>query len=569
MTRRARGLRVRVGYSSSRSNTTAGIGPIPLDKGTPVAFPNTPRLLAAALLLGASLSVAALRAQSAPEARTANGRVHGLTLASGIARFAAVPFAAPPVGPLRWKPPQPAANWTGVRQATRFADQCMQGRPFSDMVFRNAGTSEDCLYLNVWTSSASTAQHMPVLVYFYGGGFIAGDGSEPRYDGEAIARRGVVVVTLSYRLGIFGFFTHPELASESAKHASGNYGLMDQTAALRWVKANIAAFGGDPARVTIAGESAGSFSVCAQMASPWAQGLFSGAIGESGAFLGATLAARPATQTQQDGVAFGTKLGAPSLAQLRALSAFELLDASNREGVPRFGAGIDGDFLPEAPAVIYAQGKQAHVPLLAGWNSEEARGQYLVPNPTSADLDAALQKTFGTRAAAARAAYGGSTAMEIAQTATDIASDQFIGYGTWKWLEEQSRVSPVYRYYFTKARPALTTAAKASSGPASPWDAIPHGAPHSTEIEYALGNLPGNPVYAWTADDQKASATTMEYFVNFIKTGNPNGAGVPSWPMGKPDASGKVMRMRLDAESHAEDEPRARYLFLQGAGGSR
>jgi para-nitrobenzyl esterase len=410
---------------------------------------------------------------------------------------------------------------------------------------------------------------MPVLVYFYGGGFVAGDGSEPRYDGDAMAQRGIVVVTLSYRLGIFGLFAHPELAKESAKHASGNYGLMDQTAALRWVKANIAAFGGDASRVTIAGESAGSFSVSAQVASPTAAGLFTGAIGESGAVLGAGRSGRPAAQAQQDGITFGAAIGATTLAQLRARSAFELLDASGRADVPKFDFSIDGDFFPDAPTVIYAQGKQAHVPLLAGWTSEELRGLYLVPDLTSSGLDAALQKTFGAHAAEARAVYGGSTPAEIAQSATDITSDQFIAYGTWRWLEEQSRVAPVYRYFFSKARPALAKPAPASTAPARPWDAIPLGAPHSTEIEYALGNLSGNPVYAWSADDRTVSATTMTYFVNFIKTGNPNGAGVPVWPTGKADASGKVMRMRLDVQSGVEAEPRARYLFLQGVGANR
>ncbi len=536
-----------------------------------MAFLTLPRsLVTAALCAGATFT--ALQAQAVPQAITTNGRVQGLALASGIARFAGIPFAAPPVGPLRWRPPQPAVSWSGVRQAVRFADQCMQTRPFSDMVFRNEGTSEDCLYLNVWTASPTTSQRMPVLVYIYGGGFIAGDGSEPRYDGAAIARRGVVVVTLSHRLGIFGFFSHPELATESAKHASGNYGLMDQTAALRWVRTNITAFGGDPRRVTIAGESAGSFSVSAQMASPTAQGLFAGAIGESGALLGATLSAKPAALTEKDGETLAAAIGAPSLARLRALSAHELLAASGRDGVPRFGANIDGDFLPESPNTIYAQGTQAHVPLLAGWNSEEFTGRYLVPTLTPASLDSALQKTFGTRAAEARTVYSGATAAEIAQTATDLASDQWIAYGTWKWLEEQSRVAPVYRYYFTKGRPPLTTPEKPTAGASSvpsPWDAIPHGAPHSTEIEYALGNLAGNPVYAWTADDLKVSATTMAYFVNFIKTGNPNGAGAPAWPMGKPDASGNVQRMRLGVESAAEAEPRARYLFLQGKTGNR
>ncbi len=520
------------------------------------------------LLLSAT-AAALLTAQPAPSARTTTGRVQGLTLAGGIARFAGIPFATPPVGPLRWKPPQPAASWSGVRPAVQFADQCMQGRPFSDMVFRNSGTSEDCLYLNVWTSTAAATAHMPVLVYFYGGGFVAGDGSEPRYDGAAMARRGIVVVTLSYRLGIFGLLAHPELATESAKHASGNYGLMDQTAALRWVKANITAFGGDPSKVTIAGESAGSFSVSAQMASPTAAGLFARAIGESGAVLGERRSAVPLAQMAEAGVKFGAMIGAASLAQLRARSAFELLDASNRADSPRFDFVIDGDFLPESPAVIYAQGRQAHVPLLAGWNSEEGRGQFLVPDLTSSGLDAALTRAFGAQAAAARAVYGGTTPTEIAQSATDMASDQFIAYGTWKWIEEQSRVAPVYRYYFTKARPALAKPAAARTASASPWDAIPFGAPHSTEIEYALGNLPGNPVYAWTADDQTVSATTMTYFVNFITTGTPNGVGLPAWPVGKADARGMAMRMRLDVESKAEAEPRARYLFLQTVGAHR
>ncbi|HEX4683846.1 MAG TPA: carboxylesterase family protein, partial [Gemmatimonadaceae bacterium] len=221
------------------------------------------------ILLALSFAPVLAAAQASAQIRTANGVVAGITAPSGIREFRGVPFAAPPVRELRWQPPQPVRDWTGVRPADRFADQCMQARVFSDMVFRNAGTSEDCLYLNVWAPAASGANasaRLPVLVYFFGGGFVAGDGSEPRYDGESLARRGIVVVTTSYRLGIFGFFAHPELTRESAHHASGNYGLMDQAAALRWVHDNIAAFGGDPSHVTIAGESAGSMSVSALMA---------------------------------------------------------------------------------------------------------------------------------------------------------------------------------------------------------------------------------------------------------------------------------------------------------------
>ena len=524
------------------------------------------RQLLSGVLLAAAL---AGNARSQSKVRTANGTVQGVVLGTGIALFKGIPFAAPPIGDRRWKPPRPAANWQGVRAATRFGPQCMQARVFADMVFRNEGTSEDCLYLTVWTPKPAAGERLPVLVYVYGGGFTAGDGSEPRYDGENLARRGLVVVTMSYRLGIFGFFSHPELSAESPEHASGNYGLMDQVAALRWVKTNIAVFGGDPDRVTIAGESAGSFSVCALMASPMAKGLFAGAIGESGALFGATLRTAPLSATEQSGVTFAKAIGAPSLAQLRTLSAHELLAASGRAGLPRFNPNVDGSFLSEAPAAIYAAGKQAHVPLLAGWNSEESPGRAVVANPTSEDFAASLSRIFGARATEALAVYPGSTPQEIARAATDLASDQFIAYGTWKWLEEQARTGqPVYRYYFSRPRPPLSEPVSAPAGagsaaPANPWTAFPRGAPHSTEIEYALGNLPRNPVYAWTADDQKVSAMMMDYFVNFVKTGNPNGARLPTWPQGKPDASGQVTRMRIDVDARTELEPRERYLFLQ------
>ena len=207
---------------------------------------------------------------------------------------------------------------------------------------------------------------MPVLFYIYGGGFMAGDGSEPRDDGESMAKRGIVVVTLSHRLGIFGFFSHPELTAESPQHASGNYALMDQTAALRWVKSNIASFGGDPRRVTIAGESAGSFSVSAQMASPLAKALFAGAIGESGALFSTTIATPTRSETERHGTKFGDAIAAHSLAALRALSATELLEASGRQGLLRFGPNVDGWFLPDIPSAIFAAAKQASVPLSRG-----------------------------------------------------------------------------------------------------------------------------------------------------------------------------------------------------------
>src|ERR1700761_8175243 len=229
-----------------------------------------------------------------PEVSISNGKLEGtFNQSTGIRSFKGIPYAQPPVGNLRWKEPQPPANWTGVLKANHFSHMPMQKRIYSDMIFRADTMSEDCLYLNVWTPAKSANEKLPVLVYFYGGGFVGGDGSESRYDGESMAQKGIVTLTINYRLGIFGFFSHPELTAESAHHASGHYGLLDQTAALKWVQANIEAFGGDPKRVTIAGESAGSIAVCAQMVSPLSKDLFAGAIGESGAMIKPTMPAIP------------------------------------------------------------------------------------------------------------------------------------------------------------------------------------------------------------------------------------------------------------------------------------
>ncbi len=260
------------------------------------------------------------------QVKTAHGILEG-TYDSGIRIFRGVPFAQPPVGELRWKAPQPVQRWEGVKKADTFGPRAMQRPIFSDMNFRSDGVSEDCLYLNVWTPANSADERLPVLVYFYGGGFIAGDGSEYRYDGESMARRGIVALTVNYRLNVFGFFAHPELTKESPNQASGNYGLLDQAAALQWVHENIAAFGGDPDKVTIAGESAGSFSVSAQMASPLSKDLIAGAIGESGSLLGSSRTTTLA-EAEQAGVQFAKMIDAPSLAALRSLPADSLLKAT-------------------------------------------------------------------------------------------------------------------------------------------------------------------------------------------------------------------------------------------------
>jgi para-nitrobenzyl esterase len=476
-----------------------------------------------------------------------NGTIQGTTEASGIRAYRGIPFAAPPVGDLRWKPPQPVKDWSGVRPADKFGPQCMQRRVFSDMVFRASGTSEDCLYLNVWTPAKSNDDRLPVLVYFFGGGYVAGDGSEPRYDGEAMARKGIVALTVNYRLNVFGFFAHSELTSESPQHASGNYGLLDSAAALRWVQDNIAAFGGDPRKVTIAGESAGSISVSALMASPLSKGLIAGAIGESGAMIEPTLPPVPLAEGEKNGLAFATGIEAPSLAALRALPAEKLLEATARQGIPRFAPTVDGYFLPKLPAEIFAAGEQADVPLLAGWNSEETPARAILgsSDPTPESYANAIKKLYGDRADQALKVYAGSTNDEVQESATALASDRFIGYSTWKWtdLHGKTRGKPVFRYLYSRPRPGA------------------RGASHSAEIEYAMGNLATNKVFAWTPDDYKVSETMQGYFANFVKTGDPNGSGLPGWPAA--NRGGDVQVMHIDVNTRAQPETvRDRYLFL-------
>jgi para-nitrobenzyl esterase len=509
--------------------------------------------------------------------QTDNGIVEGVTSPdSEIRIFRGIPFAAPPVGDLRWKPPQPVADWEGVRRADQFGPRPMQRPVFGDMNFRSNGMSEDCLYLNVWAPAKSDRERLPVLVYFYGGGNMAGDGSEPRYDGESMARRGIVALTVNYRLNVFGFLAHPELTAESPHHASGNYGYLDQTAALRWVQRNIAAFGGDPDRITIAGESAGSISVCAQMVSPLAKGLFARAIGESGALIHPTLPPVPLAGAEQAGLRFAASAGAASLAELRAMPASQLLALTGRPGGPLSTATVDGYFLPKLPVELLAAGEQAHVPLLAGWNSEEMNYRMLVGNdrPTPPKFAEVVGKLYGDRADEALRLYPASNEEEAAQSATDLAGDRFIAYSTWKWcdLHGETGGAPVYRYLYTHPRPPMNpemgdVVPGLAGGvvDASHEDAVvlppARGAVHSAEIEYAMGNLATNKVYAWTADDHAVSEIMQSYFANFIVSGDPNGAGLPAWPAANRNPSIPVMH--LDADPHAEpDQYRARYLFL-------
>ena len=498
---------------------------------------------------------------AAPRVVTQSGPVEGAT-ESDLRTFKGIPYAAPPVGKLRWQPPQPVEKWTTPRSATAFGNQCMQRRMFGDMVFRASGNDEDCLYLNVWTPAKSASERLPVLVYFYGGGFTAGDGSEPRYDGATMARKGIVALTVNYRLGVFGFMAHPELTAESPKHASGNYGLLDQAAALAWVRDNVAAFGGDPRKVTIAGESAGSISVSALMASPLSRTLIAGAIGESGAAIKPTFDPVPQAEAEKTGTAFQSIAGAASLADLRALPAQAVLDATAKQGAPRFPITIDGYFLPKSVADIFAAGEQAHVPLLAGWNSQESGAAGVLGRGADPTLDTyrkGLQTRFGEQADEALKAYPAATPEDVTQAATAVAGDLFIAFSTWKWIDLHARTGgkPTYRYYYSRPRPAMNPG-KGPNGQTAP---AARGAAHSAEIEYAMGNLATNEVYAWTPDDHKVSETMQAYFANFVKTGNPNGGKLPQWPA---ITGGKdVQVMHLDVESRAEpDTTRERYQFL-------
>jgi para-nitrobenzyl esterase len=489
-----------------------------------------------------------------------NGVVEGtLNSATGIRSYKGIPFAAPPVGPLRWKAPQPAIDWDGVRSAAQFGPRCMQQPVFNDMVFRSNGMSEDCLYLNVWTPARSGKERLPVLVYFFGGGYLAGDGSEPRYDGESMAREGIVALTVNYRLNVFGFLAHPELTKESANHSSGNYALLDHVAALRWVRENIAAFGGDPSKVTIAGESAGSISVSALMASPLSKDLIAGAIGESGAMIKPTLPPAPLAEAEQQGQKFAESALAPTISALRAMSADDLLKAGGGRGT-RFAATIDGWVLPRSPADAFETGRQARVPLLVGSNSAESSWRTILGSEpvTVENYKAALRRIHNDRVDEALKVYPASTVEEVYRSATELASDQFIAYSTWKWFDRHSRTSgkPVYYYFYAHPRPAR------AGGPGPGTAGPPAGAAHSAEIEYAMGNLATNTVYAWTKTDEHVSAMMRSYFANFIKTGDPNGKGLPQWPAAR--SGDAVQRMTIDANSRVEtDTRRARYLFLE------
>ena len=476
---------------------------------------------------------------------------------SAVRSFKGLPYAAPPVGALRWRPPAPVPPWQGVRGVDRFGADCMQPSDKANPAVRPR--SEDCLYLNVWSAAAKGARQ-PVFVWIHGGGSRVGSGAQPQFDGTALARQGIVVVTINYRLGPLGFLSTPALSAESGYGASGNYGFMDDMAALRWVQRNIATFGGDPRRVTVGGESSGSVSTGVLMASPMAAGLFQQAIGESGSVFRiagfGSMGAQGLAFEEAKGEKLAGLVGAHDLAALRAVPATTLLTAADSMGVFFNLPVVDGHVLPDGPWRMFESHRQNDVPLLIGWNADEGSLERMHDHWTLSGL---LARFYGPAAKEVAALYPETTPGDI-RVATEAVGDNAIAYSTWKWGVAQQRFGkqPVYVYEFDRVPPVPDGA----FGPRI--DARLAGAFHGAEMVYVFDTLAAQPRWAITADDRRVAAQMSDYWANFIKTGTPNGPGLPAWPPYR-EATGP-QRMRIGLVTRAEPDPdHARFLALMAA----
>ncbi len=469
------------------------------------------------------VTTAAAYAQQPAPVATEYGLVQGVR-ESGLAVYRGIPFAAPPVGELRWRAPQPAAKWEGVREAAKFGPDAIQGRG------NQPGVSEDCLYLNVWTPAKAADERVPVLVWIYGGGFAGGSTSIPVHNGEHLARKGVVVVSINYRVGPLGFLAHPDLSAESPRHTSGNYGLLDMIAGLKWVQRNIAAFGGDPDKVTIFGESAGGIAVSMLCASPEAKGLFRGAISQSGGSFGPP---RPTTypgenmkrlaDAEKAGAAFAARNGASTLAKLRKLPPEKLVVP----GMGGFWPIIDGWVIPDDQHKLYEAGRYNDVAILVGYNSDE--GLSFARERTPEEYIASTRLRYGPHADALLKAYPPGEG-KVAKTARDLMRDAAFGWQTWSWAVLQTRTgkAPVYFYYFDQHPQRVAGSPEAD-----------HGTPHGADVPYVFETLDRrNP--RLTAEDFAISDTMVSYWTNFAKRGNPNGGKLPEWPTFT-DAQRRVM----------------------------
>ena len=510
--------------SSGRAGTPDDVGtvgalpvlerPIVIDRQFSVELRAT-AIIAATLILSLAFSRHGA-ASSSPVVRTASGLIQGVN-EHGVRVYKGIPFAAPPVGKLRWRDPQPVAPWTGIRKARTFAPICPQmgdslpGAP-------PERKSEDCLYLNVWTPITKPKADLPVMVWIYGGGWTNGSASIPNYWGDRLAKHGVIVVTIAYRVGALGFLSLPELSAESPHHTSGNYGLLDQIAALKWVHANIAGFGGDAHRVTIFGQSAGSMSVSILMCSPLAKGLFQRAIGESGGtFEPAKISSAGAgfylSGAEADGAKAAASLGAKSVAQLRAMPANKVNDAGNFHWI------VDGYVLPAEPYKIFQAGKQNDVPLIVGTNADEGLPLMDGVKTSAATFDADVAKVFGPLPPALLAAYQPKTDAEAFAAFANLQRDLRFGWDmrTWARIESSTGHQPVFVYYFTRVPPYP------AGSPYAHW-----GAGHWAEMRYVFDHL-DLVTWNWTPQDRRLAEAIGDYWTNFAKSGNPNGANLPVW----------------------------------------
>lgn len=478
-----------------------------------------------------------------PIVQTQSGKISGTILPGGIQVYKGIPFAAPPVGEWRWKAPQPAKPWDGVKACTAFGASPMQGKPAPfgpwtwGYLIPQEPISEDCLYLNVWSGAKSQKEKRPVLVWIYGGGFSSGGSGCAIYDGEAMARQGIIFVSINYRVGIFGFFAHPELTRESGHHASGNYGLMDQATALKWVKNNIAAFGGDPNNITIAGQSAGSMSVHAMVATPLTRGLFQKAIAQSGASVTRGNASLGEAEKDGERLAAGA-----TLAQLRAMPADELM---KKNGAIR-GPIVDGYVLPQQIADIFSANKENDVLLMTGWNEDE--GILFGPAQNAASFRAALGKQYGKDSATALRYYPASTDEEAGRSQLNLSRDQIFGMPNYIWASTQAgKNRKVYVYRFARKVPATGEYAK-------------YGAFHTGEVPYAYNNLKSGD-RPYEPGDQALADLMSSYWVNFVKRGDPNAKGMPHWPQFQIDSK-RVMVFDLKPEAATmTDAERLSWLY--------
>lgn len=449
--------------------------------------------------------------------------------------FKGIPYAAPPVGDLRWRAPQPVSSWTEPRPCVEYGPACPQGGetgPFSIESLSVGRTGEDCLYLNVWTPAKSPDDRLPVMVWIHGGSFETGSGSMGVYDGSNLAARGVLVVTINYRLGPFGFLAHPALSAESERKVSGNYGLLDQIAALSWVRENITAFGGDPQRVTVFGESAGAISILDLMVSPPASGLFQGAIPESGILLDkgfgvstARTLAEAEAQGEEFAAALGVDVAGDVLAQMRAKTPDELLEAGDRlsaraslveQGLV-WAPVADGWVLPDLPSTLWAQARQAPIPLLIGSNADEGNAFLSGLEVSTGEYEAAMRRIFGGLAGEALTLYpigaGGDTLTPLSRMLTEIG---FASTARFAAEQESSNASTAFLYEFTRV----------------PLESLnPLGAFHAVEIPYVFGNVDMFAGLGLIEDaDRRLSETIMGYWTRFAATGDPNGGSAPGWP---------------------------------------